>query len=297
MVNKFKDIWIKKTHLESDIEDEVDGARHYREMANEAPNKMEEQVLQGMAQDEERHAQQLRDMETKSETTKGITQEISKPGPSIHSAKWDRCVEEVGKDPDVNAYAVCTAQLGEESFKSNMTKSELEMAKAELKKAIDITEAGKIPTSLLARQDLKGDKETTSKSEDKSYTISIEYRHKEDSEWSTKDYEVEARSDDEAKKMAISMWEKEFNPPSNSPTISEQCYVIRSEGVNIKKGAIEQTGKKLEDAAEKAEEVEGTTEKEDLVRNIKNIQLKRQNAILEARKGGSFKDVWGKLKL
>lgn len=30
-----------------------------------------------------------------------------------HTAKWRRCVEEVEeKNPDANAYAICTAQLG-----------------------------------------------------------------------------------------------------------------------------------------------------------------------------------------
>lgn len=44
---------------------------------------------------------------------------IGKPGPSIHSAKWDRCIEHVkANSPDVNAYAVCTATLGSQSMRS-----------------------------------------------------------------------------------------------------------------------------------------------------------------------------------
>lgn len=47
-----------------------------------------------------------------------VDQDIYKPGEGTHSAKWDRCVEDVKRDnPSANAYAVCTAQLGEESFR------------------------------------------------------------------------------------------------------------------------------------------------------------------------------------
>jgi HK97 family phage prohead protease len=45
-------------------------------------------------------------------------QDVNKPGEGTHSAKWDRCVEDVKRNnPSANAYAVCTAQLGEESFR------------------------------------------------------------------------------------------------------------------------------------------------------------------------------------
>jgi len=38
----------------------------------------------------------------------------------IHSDKWKRCVKQVQtNNPEVDAYAICTAQLGAESFKSN----------------------------------------------------------------------------------------------------------------------------------------------------------------------------------
>jgi DNA-directed RNA polymerase subunit RPC12/RpoP len=49
---------------------------------------------------------------------KSAGQDIYKPGEGTHSDKWDRCVEDVKRDnPSANAYAVCTAQLGEESFR------------------------------------------------------------------------------------------------------------------------------------------------------------------------------------
>jgi hypothetical protein len=35
----------------------------------------------------------------------------------IHTKKWERCVEKVGaRDGKYNAYAVCTASLGEKAF-------------------------------------------------------------------------------------------------------------------------------------------------------------------------------------
>lgn len=98
------------------------------------------------------------------------TSEISKPGNSIHSEKWDACVREVKTQrADVDAYAVCTSQLGESSFKAidTMTKSELRQAMSELRKAMDIEDAGPTPFSLLARQDLES--KTTRKSDDEKF--------------------------------------------------------------------------------------------------------------------------------
>ena len=44
---------------------------------------------------------------------------VQKPGASIHSQKWDDCIENAKKNnPKGNVYAICTAALGEESFKS-----------------------------------------------------------------------------------------------------------------------------------------------------------------------------------
>lgn len=86
---------------------------------------------------------------------------VEKPGPSIHTSKWDDCVANVkSKNPGANAYAVCTSQLGDESFKSeyrhlSYTKSLLKHAR-KLSKDIGIGLAGPIPHSLLADQDLEG---------------------------------------------------------------------------------------------------------------------------------------------
>jgi len=49
---------------------------------------------------------------------KAADQDIHKPGAGTHSDKWDRCVEEVRARGGVDSpEAVCTAQLGEESFR------------------------------------------------------------------------------------------------------------------------------------------------------------------------------------
>ena len=92
--------------------------------------------------------------------------DVQKPGESIHSKEWDDCVREVQNKKGgakTNAYAVCTAQLGEEAFKSEVR--HMSYIKSEIKKAIKevakmgTEAAGAIPKSELARQDLEGDAE------------------------------------------------------------------------------------------------------------------------------------------
>lgn len=93
-------------------------------------------------------------------------QRITKPGESTHTAKWDSCVKHVrDTNPGADPYAVCTAMLGDESFKA-MDESKFN---ALIDKALEgmekdnfgvggfgIAGAGPIPESLLARQDLEG---------------------------------------------------------------------------------------------------------------------------------------------
>jgi hypothetical protein len=87
-------------------------------------------------------------------------QAVEKPGASVHTAKWDRCVSEVEAKGGANAYAVCTAMLGDESFKSATTEDEEKKQINEFMRTLGIEGAGSVPNSLLARQDL----ETTEKS-------------------------------------------------------------------------------------------------------------------------------------
>lgn len=81
--------------------------------------------------------------------------QVMKPGASVHTAKWDSCVQQVkASGKDVDPYAVCTAQLGEGSFKSFKEYWE--------EKAVDTSFAGPTPKSGLADQDLEGETKDTS---------------------------------------------------------------------------------------------------------------------------------------
>lgn len=95
---------------------------------------------------------------------------VEKPGNSTHTPKWDRCVAHVSaNNPDADPYAVCTAMLGDESFKAMDEESFnglIDKALENLEKdnfgigGIGIAAAGPIPRSLLARQDLEESSQT-----------------------------------------------------------------------------------------------------------------------------------------
>ena len=82
----------------------------------------------------------------------------------IYSPEWNACVIDCQeKNSKTNAYAICTAQLSEKSFKKeyqhlSYTKSILKKAQREVEK-MGTEAAGPIPNSLLARQDLEGEAE------------------------------------------------------------------------------------------------------------------------------------------
>lgn len=81
---------------------------------------------------------------------------LQKPGGSTHTAKWDRCVAHVkSSNPDADPFAVCTAMLGDESFKA-MDEQEFNGLIDKALGQIGISAAGPIPHSKLARQDLEG---------------------------------------------------------------------------------------------------------------------------------------------
>lgn len=106
---------------------------------------------------------------------------VEKPGDSSHTAKWDRCVEHVkANGSNANAFAVCTAMMGDESSKSSETEEEMKSRVDSYIKRLNISAgipsevvdasyaqktpdssvvgesfAGPIPISLLARQDLE----------------------------------------------------------------------------------------------------------------------------------------------
>lgn len=81
---------------------------------------------------------------------------MEKPGAAAHTAKWDRCVAHVKESsPGADPYAVCTAMLGDETFKA-MEEDEFNGLVDKALGQIGIVAAGPIPRSLLARQDLEG---------------------------------------------------------------------------------------------------------------------------------------------
>ena len=64
--------------------------------------------------------------ETLNNLNKSIESLEKTAGHDIHSDKWKRCVEHVKEQGDVdNAYAVCTASLGDDAMKSFAKSSEL----------------------------------------------------------------------------------------------------------------------------------------------------------------------------
>ena len=80
-MNKFAQFW--KSHLGPHIDEEREGAQNYRELALETKDPAKRRNFRNMANDEERHAEMLEDMETEYEikpeevkvasiTTKGI---------------------------------------------------------------------------------------------------------------------------------------------------------------------------------------------------------------------------------
>lgn len=101
------------------------------------------------------------------------SQAFAKPGASIHTKKWDDCVEHVkANSSGANAYAVCTAMFGDDSFKAMddagfLAKVDeyidrLGITAGIKAKSVGIGFAGPVPGSLLARQDLEGRKASSS---------------------------------------------------------------------------------------------------------------------------------------
>lgn len=114
--------------------------------------------------DEEEHAEKDMTNGEKDDPHETKEKKVEKHGESIHTKEWDDCIRDVqSKDGNhkANAYAVCTAKLGEQSFKSQYRhmayiKSLVTKAVKEVHK-MGIGAAGPVPSSLLARQDLQGE--------------------------------------------------------------------------------------------------------------------------------------------
>jgi hypothetical protein len=195
---------------------------------------------------------------------------VEKPSASSHTANWDSCVEHVeNNSKGVNAYAVCTAMLGDESFKSMAEPTFGEKIKMYMHK-LGIAGAGPIPTSLLAEQDLEGREKSIEKGTD------------------LNNFAVWYYDPSGARKCAV------FGHLIDADAYARIVESLGYKNVQIMKGQVEQTGKELKEAAEDAEDAK-ETETKSLVNRIKNIQLKRQNAIMRARgteTNKSFKQAW-----
>ncbi len=212
------------------------------------------------------------DEEAKGVYELGITKSfvVEKPGSAIHTDKWDRCVEQVESQSEgVSAYAVCTAMLGDASFKSMDDETFDEKIKMYMQK-LGIQGAGPVPNSLLAAQDL----ERTTKSIEKTGDL--------------QNFAVWYYDESGARKCAV------FGNYTDANAYAGIVDAMGYKDIKIMKGTVEETKKDLIEAAESAEDAYGS-EKTDLIGRIKNIQVKRQGAIInqrgpEAEK--SFKQKW-----
>lgn len=173
---------------------------------------------------------------------------------AIHSEKWDKCVMEVKESgTDADPYAVCTAMLGTEAYKSMDEKSFGEKIKLYMEK-LGISAAGPVPNSLLAAQDLEGD--TTEKSIKKSTDMS--------------NFSVWYYDKTGARKCAVF-----------PDIIDAKAFAVLVDGMGFTNVQILKSG---DQPAEKT-----------LVDNIQDIQIKRQQADLNARQKTtikSFRNFW-----
>lgn len=274
---------------------------------------------------------------------KATGQTVEKPGNAIHSAKFDRCIAEVkSKGGADNAYAVCTAAMGNDAFKS-MEHDDPNFGKEveTFMRTLGIGEAGPVPSSLMARQDLEGPSRASKAmfaknavKKDGSSSLSVWYDAGDNSpkcevygnvidaeaavkrlkELGYENVRIVSSQGDVAKagdKMYLirtnGMEYARFDKKADAEeclamlTAQGQFAVMIEETVMFaaEKGAVEVTGKQLDRAVKEAAHAEDTEERDDLVSNIKNIQLKRQKATIAERSksagGKKFKDVWGSL--
>lgn len=210
---------------------------------------------------------------------------IQKPGVSIHTPKWDECVAQVKAKGGADPYAVCTAQLGEESFKSEYrglayTKSVVKNAKRYLK--MNVAGAGPVPNSLLAGQDLEPEKDKMDKGQLDAEVVLFEDPNFKICHYLADDSFVvtDKRKGDEYKLYSAN-------------DAVERLKVLQEP--LLKSVA---TNDALVDLKEKAEDADTSAEKNDIVSTIKAVQLRRQKATLamrakeEGKMSKSFADFW-----
>lgn len=257
---------------------------------------------------------------------------VEKPGDATHTAKWDRCVEHVkANGSGANAYAVCTAMMDGESFKTTETDEEFKsrvdgyikrlnitsglpskvVDTTASEKNVDTSFAGAVPNSLLARQDLETTKTAIVK-DGSDHELTIEIHN---------GTEKMAKAVFEGCKIADIVAAESYKNVTVFVTPEMQdangkrigCHIVLGQDgspqvfFSLKdahnfidsvfgKGQVEETGKELIEMAETAKD-EGEEAQSDLVGNITRVQEKRQKATLTARKkettSKTFKEIWG----
>ena len=234
---------------------------------------------------------------------------VEKPGEGTHSPKWDRCVEEVkNSGKGKNAYAICTAAIGSGLSKDMNDDDFAGKIKMYMQK-LGISEAGPIPNTLLSRQDLERENQTTIAARmEMTDQVSLKAREDlwiwrqgdnvggEEVQWAGE----EAQKTQDIGNFAVWYYDKSGARKcavfGNSRDAIAYANIVDSMGykaVKILKGQIEKQDEELENIAEQAEEVETKKEAKDLVSRIKNIQVKRQKTVLSMRDANkSFKDIW-----
>lgn len=242
-MSKFKDLWMNKTH-DIPIQEDLDGVKDEVHELDENLDNYEDatgKLKPGVHVDKDTlHVTYDRNgnivgshQDADVEEEELIHQEeenLGKPGPSIHTSEWDSCVQDVkaGGNAD-NAYAVCTAKLGESAFKSQYR--HLEYVKSQIKKArkeMGVGFAGNVPESLLAAQDLLGE-----------YQDDDEEREETEKLPDNSTYKADVASNDELSVLASKA--EDADTKNEKDTLSDRIKQVQ---MNRQKAALKYRGSK-----------------------------------------------------
>lgn len=190
-------------------------------------------------------------------------------------------------------------------------------------KAVGTEYAGEIPNSLLAEQDLETSKAQkmitvhyiSSGGKDMTRTMS-ESAYRQFISTVGDQIKIISTSEEENKSMAtFAVWYYDkrgnqqcaiYNNQLDADAFVDDLKMIGYTKIEMVtktvKGVVEQTGKKLDEEAEKAKDADTKEEVKSVVDSIKAVQIKRQTATIQAREKAmgknksSFKDAWNGLK-
>lgn len=147
---------------------------------------------------------------------------------------------------------------------------------------LGISGAGPIPNSLLSKQDLEPNVNIT----------------RLDREWF-----VNATKSQDIGNFAVWYYDPEgerkcavFGNMTDAEAYASIVDSLGYKNVSIMKGQVEETDTKLKEAEKEAQEAESKKEVKSITERIKNIQLKRQKAVLNIRGvNKSFKQKWSEI--